>query len=104
MTFAAAFREHVQPDLKRLCRVQGLLVALERRSFAEAYEAVFADARRRGALMLPADLFAGLENWITCSILAAETEFRPSVEEYRALADRVAADIERCEAAWQMME
>jgi hypothetical protein len=100
-TFASTFGELVTPELARMCRVQGLLVALELRPFHEAYDTVWRVARRRGALMLPMQLLADLEDWIMTRILLAEAEARPGVEEYRAIVDRVVEDIERVEAMWQ---
>jgi hypothetical protein len=100
-TFASTFGELVTPELARMCRVQGFFVALERRSFPEAFDTVWRVALRRGALMLPERLLNDLEGWIMTRILLAEKDARPGVEERRAVADRVAKDIERTEAMWQ---
>lgn len=102
MTFSEAFRQHVVPDIQRLCRVHGLFLALDRTTFTDAYDEVMSVARRRGAGHLPPNSDP-LEDWIMRSILLAEAEFRPEVEATRAMANKVAADIARCEAAWLTM-
>ena len=102
-TFPATFRELVIPDLRRLCRVHGLFVALDNRTFSEAFSAVWQEASCRGALLLPDNLMLEIEEWVMLTILKHEAEFRPSIEEYRRMADRVIEDIERCEAQWGTM-
>lgn len=62
MTFASAFRDHVTPDLRRQARVQGFLLALDRISFEEAYQTVFAIARKRGACHLNEAAFHDLQD------------------------------------------
>lgn len=98
--FSTKFRELVIPDITNMCRVQGLLVALERRTFAEACLEVWRSARIRGASVLPPEIQDDLEEWIQLAILEAEEEFTPSVEERRTIADRVADDISAWEAKW----
>jgi hypothetical protein len=100
VTFAATFRDIVIPDITRLCRAQGLFVALALREFSDAWSTVMAHATRRGASALPADILQQLDDFIGTSILRAVDEFMPSILERRAIADRVAIDIARCEAAW----
>lgn len=98
--FATTFGELVVPDLRRLCRVQGLFLALGLASFSEASDEVMEAAARRGATRLKSRELSELEDWVTTTILKAETEFAPSVAARRAIADRVARDIaeweERC--------
>lgn len=98
--FVAAFGTIVLPDLRRQCRVQGSQVALDMRSLHESFDIVWADARRRGALMLSPKQRDDLEDLILVSILKAEEEFLPGVLEYRAISDRVYRDILRTEAKW----
>jgi hypothetical protein len=101
-TFAATFRELVMPSLARMCRTQGLFVALDLYTFSEASSAVMAAAVKRGASSLPDGLVMELGDWISTAILRAIDEFTPGVEAHCAVADRVAVDIARCEAAWRM--
>lgn len=77
--FAAAFREIVVPDLRRACRLQALAVARERCNFTDAWIAVMAQARRRGATHLPTSIIIDLEAWIDTTILQtiADIETRP---------------------------
>lgn len=100
-TFAATFRELVMPSLARMCRTQGLFVALDLYAFSEASSAVMAAAVKRGASSLPDTLLLELDAWIGVALLRAVDEFTPAIEAHRAVADRVAADIARCEAAWR---
>lgn len=102
-TFAATFREIVMPMLKSRARVQGLFLALGRRTFTEAYDEVFGLASARGALHLDDSLLSELEGWIAKELIASCNEFEPQVEERRQIADRVAVDVARCEAAWTTM-
>lgn len=98
--FVAAFGTIVLPDLRRQCRFQGSQVALDLLSMGEAFDIVWADARHRGALMLPPTQMEDLESLILVSILKAAEEFLPEVLEYRAMSDRVYRDILRTEAKW----
>jgi Na+/phosphate symporter len=100
-TFAATFRELVMPSLARMCRTQGLFVALDLCTFSEASGTVMAAAAKRGASSLPDGLVMELGDWIGTAILKAIDEFTPAIEAHRVAADRVAVDIARCEAAWR---
>lgn len=100
-TFATTFGELVTPDLRRMCRSEGLFVALEMKEFQDAYATVWGEARRRGALMLPMSIIDQLQDWILNQILQAEAEARPDVEARREIVDRVALDIARTEAKWR---
>lgn len=77
--FSATFREIVVPDLRRACRLNALAVARERCSFTDAWIAVMAQARRRGATHLPTAIIIDLEAWIDTTILQtiADIEIRP---------------------------
>lgn len=77
--FSATFREIVVPDLRRACRLNALAVARERCSFTDAWIAVMAQARRRGATHLPMAIIIDLEAWIDTTILQtiADIEIRP---------------------------
>lgn len=78
--FADAFRELVVPDLRRTCRLQALAVARERCSFTDAWIAVMAQARKRGATHLPTNILMDLGEWIEITILETITdlETRPA--------------------------
>lgn len=83
-----------------MCRVQALLIALDRCGFLDAWAEVWREARRRGVLHLSAGDITNLDEWVSGRLLVYEAEFRPSVLERRAIVEKVAADIERCEARW----
>ena len=100
MIFAAVFRHHVTPVLREAARKQGALLALERTSFEEAYDAIFEIAMKRGACYLSDPLFEELRDWISAELLRQMYEFLPDVIAYREMAERVFADIARCEAVW----
>lgn len=95
--FAKAFRASVLPTLKVQARWHGSQVALDLWSFAHAYDTLLAAARKHGAVLLPDDLLADLEQFIADEILRALVEFEPSVLEQREIADRVAKDIAKWE-------
>lgn len=91
------------PALRSAAQLQGLLLALDRRTFTEAYDEVMDLARVRGALYLDDHVFAEMEEWIAKEITCACDKFEPSVQERRDIVNRVAADIAQCEAAWTTM-
>jgi hypothetical protein len=98
--FAEHFRKHVSPALAHLCEVQGLLLALDRVTFDEAFNAVLRLANNRGALHLPAPILADLETWICTRLIEILASLEPEVEAQRLLAGRVADDCDRYFAAW----
>lgn len=88
-TFAATYREIVMPDLRRACQGQALSLARGRCSFTEAYDAVFALARRRGALHLPTNLLADLEGWIDTTLLRTVVDIETRPEAARKIVDEI---------------
>lgn len=96
MTFAATFRELVMPDLRTMCRTQGLFVALDLQSFTEASAAVMHHACMRGASKLPPHLLPELEEWIDTLLLE-------QIDSHAATADAVfyfANHPDRCGDQW----
>jgi len=69
--FAATFREHVVPDLRRMIPGYGELVAWNWMAFGDACDAVMTEARRRGAGRLAAAEQLRLDHWISVSMLHA---------------------------------
>lgn len=69
-TFASAFREIVVPKLQRWVELEAICVARGLDSFSEAYDTIHQEARALGALHLPVDIFADLEDWIATKLLA----------------------------------
>lgn len=69
--FADHFRDQVVPGLRNLARAEAACVAHGVETFSGAYDAVMDCARRYGALYLPEDKFADLEDWIGTIILEA---------------------------------
>lgn len=99
-SFAAAFRVHVIPEIRRLCKLQGLYVALGVHGFAEAHSAVLDHARRRGSNHLPDDVLFELEDFICTKLLDGIVEFETIDHASSVVADKVALDIRRWEALW----
>lgn len=99
MTFAAAFRELVMPDLRQHCRTQALFVALDHSTFTEASAAVMAQAAERGASKLPNNLLLELQDWINATILREIDGHAATAEAVRYFTDHPAG----CEAEWRTM-
>jgi hypothetical protein len=96
-TFIDAFRQMVLPDLRKACRLQALSVARERCDFTDAYAAVMAQARRRGAAHLPDHALIDLEAWIDTTILKTITDIETRPEAAREIVD------EALEGMWATM-
>lgn len=69
MTFFEAFRTHVVPDLRRLIAGYAEGVGWDVIEFSRACDAVYAEARRRGASQLPHAQLSKLRNWISTVML-----------------------------------
>ena len=68
-SFQQTYRKIVAPKLRRLCFVQGTLVACGMESFSSAYAAIFQEAIRLGASYLPKHLAEQLEDHISTWLL-----------------------------------
>lgn len=99
-TFARLFREQSLPGIRRMCKLQGLYVALDVHDFTAAHDLVVEEARRYGSSHLPGELRLDLHDLIDTLIMGAVIEFEAIDAQCSAVADKVAADIARSEAAW----
>ena len=91
--FIQQFRSIAGPAIKRECRFQGLLVAVDDQSFIEAHWAVMDCARMRGATYLPAALYDELADQVATWLVEAVDAVAPAVAEATECAQRVAVDI-----------
>lgn len=96
MSYLDDFRAEAAPEIKRLCRVYGLFLAQDARSYADAVDEVMQRAVALGAGYLEHNHIADLEQWVSAQILVGYDEFLPTVTAHRNLANRVAADLVRC--------
>ena len=69
MAFAADFRFNIIPRLNHLTRVHGLFVACGLDGFDEAWQEIYAEARRCGANHLSDAVQDDLREWITTTLL-----------------------------------
>jgi hypothetical protein len=84
-SFAAAFRDLVTPRLAALCLTHGDAVALGASTWPEAFADVIAEARAKGALHLPDDVYLQLEEWVAATLLAAIDKAETENEAYAAM-------------------
>ncbi len=68
-TFPALFRQHVMPEVERLCDLHGVLVGLGVEEFGAAFGAVWRVAHARGGSRLPAHLWDSLLDWVLTRLL-----------------------------------
>jgi hypothetical protein len=98
--FEEAFGHLVVPELRRQCRAQGFLVAVDMASFAEAYATVMDYARRRGVFALAENKITELQDFILTTLLKAVDEFDPWVQEQMAALDKTARQIAKEQDTW----
>jgi hypothetical protein len=67
--FPIHFRAHVLPRLHRLTTAEAFCVAHGAQSWAEAFDGVWNYARRYGAVYLPSDVLADLDDWLCATLL-----------------------------------
>jgi len=89
-TFGTAFRTHAAPRLAHACRVHATSIVCGLETWADAYSAILADARQRGATHLPQHLLDGLEDWIATTMLAEIEAAEAVAAPMRAAADDTA--------------
>jgi hypothetical protein len=67
--FPMHFRAHVIPRLQRLATAEAFCVVHGAQSWSEAFDATMAYARRYGAVYLPGDVLADLDDWLCTTLL-----------------------------------
>ncbi len=90
--FPLHFRDHVMPKLRAAVNVQAFLIACGSATYSEGHAEVFAVARRYGALYLPDNRLADLQDWIATALVdgidAAERRV-DEIEAQHAIADPI---------------
>lgn len=92
MSFADDFRVMVVPRLKAATEAQGFLLGLDQTDFTDAHASVHVAASKRGAALLPDNVRADLDDWISASLLRESVKAEPRI-------DALAAEIEAAEIA-----
>lgn len=69
MTFAAHFRQLAIPRVMPWVCMEAECVRRGVDSFSEAYDVIYREARRLGALHLPPSILEELEDWIATTLL-----------------------------------
>jgi hypothetical protein len=95
MTFPDAFAKHVVPLIHRALRAQGLFIALEMSTWADAYAEIWRIANQRGAAHLPDATHDLLDTFILVGLSEAIEMAQPAVARAVEAADRVHADVTR---------
>lgn len=69
--FAAAFREIVVPDMRQLIRATAPCVAMCVMRWTEAHASIMHAASKRGASLLPDNVYDDFEDWVCTQLLNA---------------------------------